>query len=191
MVAQPDRRLRRTRKLIQNALFNLMQTTPYRKIRISQIAEEADISRSTFYQHFETKDALLLSVADEIIESYFQAIDEMLLGSDKSPTRLLFSKWQENLERMKLILDAGMEFRIYQRLRMFNTQRRVEDRLRNPLLDDYIRTMLDGACFALLLRWTRDQALIPVAQMEQLFAALQIDAMFETLGETLPDFGKL
>lgn len=190
MVAQPDRRLRRTRKLIQNALFNLMQTSPYRKIRISQIAEEADISRSTFYQHFETKDALLLSVADEIIESYFQAIDEMLLGSDKSPTRLLFSKWQENLERMKLILDAGMEFRIYQRLRMFNTQRIVEDRLRNPLLDDYIRTMLDGACFALLLRWTRDQALIPVAQMEQLFAALQIDAMFETLGETLPDFGK-
>lgn len=190
MAAKPDRRLRRTRKLIQNALFKLMQTTPYRKIRISQIAEEADISRSTFYQHFETKDALLLSVADEIIESYFQAIDKVLLGSDKSPTRLLFSKWQENLERMKLILDAGMEFRIYQHLRMFNTQRRVEDRIRNPLLDDYIRTMLDGACFALLLRWTHDQALIPVAQMEQLFAGLQIDAMFETLGETLPDFGK-
>ena len=190
MVSKPDRRLRRTRKLIQNALFKLMQTTPYRKIRISQIAEEADISRSTFYQHFETKDALLLSVADEIIESYFRAIDEVLLGSDKSPTRLLFSKWQENLEQMKLILDAGMEFRIYQHLRMYNSQRRVEDRIRNPLLDDYIRTMLDGACFALLLRWTHDQALIPVAQMEQLFAALKIDAMFETLGKTLPDFGK-
>ena len=189
MITEPDRRRRKTRKLILNAFFKLMQTTPYRKIRISRIAEEADISRSTFYQHFEGKDALLLSVADEIIESYFLAIDEVLLGSEKNPTRLLFSKWQENLDRMQLILDAGMEFRIYQRLRMFNAQRSVTDNTCNLLLDDYIRTMLDGACFALLLRWTQDRASILVDQMERLFAALQVDALFENLGQAMPDFG--
>lgn len=190
MKPKPDRRVRRTRKLIQDALFSLMQEMPYQKIRIGQITDRADISRSTFYAHFETKDDLLLSVADEIIDAYFKTIDEVIRGSDKNPTRLLFTRWQENLPVMKLILDAGMEYRIYQRLRMYNARRSEPELADNPLLEDYIRTMLDGACFALLLRWTRDQAAIPVNQMVALFAALNIDEMFSTLGKSLPGFGR-
>ncbi len=189
MKPKPDRRVRRTRKMIQNALFSLMQQMPYDKIRISQITEVADIARSTFYYHYDTKEDLLLSVADEIIDEYFKTIDEVIRGSNKSPTRLLFSKWKQNLDVMKLILEAGMEFRIYQRLRMFNAQRTESDITENSLLDDYIRTMLDGACFALLLRWTKDEAIIPVDQMAQLFTALNISHLFTSLETSLPGFG--
>lgn len=60
------------------------------------------------------------------------------------------------------------------------------------MLDDYIRTMVDGAHFALLLRWTRDKARIPVEQMDQLFSGMQqIPKMFERLEKELPDFGVL
>ncbi len=185
-----DRRIRRTRKLIQEALFSLMKEIPYQKIRINQITERADISRSTFYLHYETKDDLLFSVVDEIIEDYFQAIDNISSETTESPAYLLFSKWKQNLDKMRLVLNAGMEYRIFQRLRVFNNQRDQSSKTSNLLLNDYTRTMLDGASFALLLRWTRDNASIPVAQMDQLFNGLNIDELFQSLEEKLPNFGK-
>jgi AcrR family transcriptional regulator len=184
-----DRRIRRTRKLVQDALFALMKEIPYQSIRISQITERADISRSTFYLHYETKDDLLLSIVDEIIDEYFQAIDGITNDSAESPAFLLFSKWKQNLEKMRLVLDAGMEFRIYQRLRIFNNQRSAASDTSNPLLNDYIRTMLDGASFALLIRWTRDNAKVPVRQMDQLFNGLNISELFQSMEKQLSDFG--
>lgn len=186
-----DRRVRRTRKLIQDALFLLMQEYPYQKIRISQITARADISRSTFYLHYQTKEELLLSVVDEIIDQYFKAIDQADGNSKFSPAFLLFQNWKQNLDKMKLIVEAGMEYRIFQRLRVFNQQRGYHPRSRNNLLDDYIRTLLDGVSFALLIRWTQDNARIPVGQMEQLFYSLNVDTLFETLADKIPDFGKL
>jgi AcrR family transcriptional regulator len=184
-----DRRIRRTQKLIQDALFSLMKEVPYQNIHINQITDRADISRSTFYLHYETKDDLLLSVMDEIIDEYFQAIDRISSDTTKSPAFLLFSKWKQNLEKMRLVLGAGMEFRVYQRLRVFNNQRSSLTETTNPLLNDYIRTMLDGASFALLIRWTRDNAKVSVEHMDQLFNGLNIVELFRSLEKKLPDFG--
>ncbi len=190
MIENEDRRVRKTRKLIQDALFSLMQEYPYAKIRINQITERADISRSTFYLHYQTKEELLLSAADEVIDQYFKAIDRADGSAKVSPAFFLFQNWKANLEKMKLILDAGMEYRIFQRLRVFNRQRGYHPQSRNNLLDDYIRTLLDGAAFALLIRWTQDNARIPVKQMEQLFYSLNVEELFDVLGEKMPDFGK-
>ena len=118
-----DRRVRKTRRDIHDALITLMRKTPYSRIRVSQIAEMADISRSTFYLHYETKDDLLLSVMDEVIDQYFKAVDDGASEKGPGPSLVLFSLWKQNLEKMKLILDAGMEYRIFERLREFNLKR--------------------------------------------------------------------
>ena len=184
------RRIKKTKKLIQEALFSLMQEYPYQKIRINHISERADISRSTFYLHYETKDDLLLSIVDEIIDEYFKTIDQLPSGQKENPTFLLFSKWKQNIQKMRLILEAGMEYRIYQRLRLFNQQRTALIESENPLLNDYIRTMLDGVSFALLLRWTQDNAKVSVNQMVKLFEGLNIEHLFQSLGKELLDFGQ-
>ncbi len=183
-----DRRVRKTRRDIHDALISLMRTTPYSRIRVSQIAEMADISRSTFYLHYETKDDLLLSVMDEVIDQYFKAVDDGVSEDGPGPSLVLFSLWKQNLEKMKLILDAGMEYRIFERLREFNLKRERNRGEHYSLLDDYISTMLDGASFALLIRWTQDEASIPVEQMQTLFEGLEINALFERLHKRLPDF---
>ncbi len=55
----PDRRVRRTRENLFSALSELMQEKRYNKITIQDIIDRADVGRSTFYAHFETKDDLL------------------------------------------------------------------------------------------------------------------------------------
>lgn len=55
-----DRRIERTRDSLRNALMQLVQEKGYDAITIQDIADKANIGRSTFYLHYETKDDLLL-----------------------------------------------------------------------------------------------------------------------------------
>ena len=54
-----DRRVRRTRFAVQSALVHLMIERDYAAITVADIAERADVSRSTFYLHFADKDDVL------------------------------------------------------------------------------------------------------------------------------------
>ena len=56
----------RSRKMITNALMELLKEKPYEEITVTDIAERSQLVRKTFYRNFTGK--------DEIIECYFQDI---------------------------------------------------------------------------------------------------------------------
>src|SRR5215510_4017956 len=64
--AKTDRRVRRTRELLQRALLSLIQERGYDRITVQDIIDRADIGRSTFYAHYRDKDDLLLSGFEDI-----------------------------------------------------------------------------------------------------------------------------
>ena len=65
MATTPDRRVRRTRKALQDALLALMIDKGYEAISVQDIIDRADVGRSTFYTHYTDKDHLLQeSLAD-------------------------------------------------------------------------------------------------------------------------------
>ncbi len=56
-----DRRIQKTQKLLRGALVSLLGEKPYDSIVVKEILERANVGRSTFYTHFQDKDALLVS----------------------------------------------------------------------------------------------------------------------------------
>jgi AcrR family transcriptional regulator len=54
-----DPRILRTRKLLQQALVNLMKEKQFDSLSVQDIAEAATINRATFYDHYPDKFALL------------------------------------------------------------------------------------------------------------------------------------
>jgi AcrR family transcriptional regulator len=68
-----DRRVRRTRELLSNALTSLILEKGYERVTVQDICDRADVGRSTFYAHFQDKEELLLSGFDDLKEELRQA----------------------------------------------------------------------------------------------------------------------
>ena len=67
-----DRRTKKTRKAIFDAFAELLNSKSYANITVQDIIEKADVGRSTFYSHFETKDELLNALCSKIFAHVFK-----------------------------------------------------------------------------------------------------------------------
>ncbi len=75
-----DRRINRTRKLMQEALMALIVEKGYEAITVQDILDRADVGRSTFYAHYRDKDELLLSGFEQL-RTLFEQQQQSLLAA--------------------------------------------------------------------------------------------------------------
>ena len=79
-VQKLDRRQRKTRAAIYRAFEDLMAEMHYSAVTVVQIIERADIGRSTFYAHFETKEDLLDDMCADMFGHVFEGVTEVCTG---------------------------------------------------------------------------------------------------------------
>ncbi len=63
---KPDRRVQRTRQLLQDALISLTVARGYERVTVQDILDRAGVGRSTFYVHFRSKEDLLRSGMEQL-----------------------------------------------------------------------------------------------------------------------------
>ena len=68
-----DRRVRRTRRALGDALIGLLHEKRYEDITVQDILDRADVGRSTFYAHFVDKDSLLIDAFRELRRTHSAA----------------------------------------------------------------------------------------------------------------------
>ena len=69
-----DKRIRKTKQNIRNALFELLEEKTRDKITVSEIVQKADINRSTFYFYYEDINDLFRQTETEVFETFVRDI---------------------------------------------------------------------------------------------------------------------
>ena len=69
-MSKTDRRVQRTRELLQKALIELIRERGYEAITIQNIVDRANIGRTTFYLHYNSKDELFVSCHEAIVRAF-------------------------------------------------------------------------------------------------------------------------
>src|SRR2546429_7962425 len=76
----PDRRVQRTRQLLQDALISMMIEKGYEATTVQDIIDRANVGRATFYAHFADKETLLTSRLEDL-RSFLSERDRQTQGS--------------------------------------------------------------------------------------------------------------
>ncbi len=97
-----DRRQQKTRAAVFTAFSALLSRKSYSRITVQEIIDEANVGRTTFYAHFETKDDLLKALCEElfghIINSAMDCTHTHGLYSDGSAPSSVFCHLLQHLQ---------------------------------------------------------------------------------------------
>ncbi|MEM6284083.1 MAG: TetR/AcrR family transcriptional regulator [Chloroflexota bacterium] len=158
-----DRRVRRTRKLLQDALIRLLRRKRLAKIQIKEIVEEADVARTTFYQHFETKEQLLFSLIDDLFEKIYTVVFQ---GRDNTEEldilQLLtssYEQWRLYGEELRWVLQVENKDLLIAALRVhIDALKREADKRMMPdpafrVYNDYESSFVAGGVYMLIKDW--------------------------------------
>ena len=103
-----DLRVVKTREAIEDAFGNLLSTTPYDAITVTAIAQEARISRKTFYLHYPSVEELLRQVIRKGVQNI---ADEIRSDGESKPVPEIlneFSLWVLQALQNHRYLDGNL-----------------------------------------------------------------------------------
>ncbi|HER2874996.1 TPA: TetR/AcrR family transcriptional regulator, partial [Streptococcus pyogenes] len=67
-----DRQIKKTKTAIYSAFIALLQKKEYSKITVRDMITLANVGRSTFYAHYESKEMLLKELCEELFHHLFR-----------------------------------------------------------------------------------------------------------------------
>lgn len=85
MIHREDRRVQRTRQLIENAFIELTIKKGYEKVTVQDIVDRANVGRATFYAHYQDKEDLFA----RSIQRFFDFLTQELARENIGKTDLL------------------------------------------------------------------------------------------------------
>lgn len=96
-----DRRIKRTKMLLQNALVDLMLEKAVGKISVKELTQKADVNRSTFYLHYLDIYDMLEQIENEFVETIQGFFHDFFTPLPTSMPLTLFVNISEWLEQDK------------------------------------------------------------------------------------------
>lgn len=184
-----DRRQQKTRAAIFEAFSALLSEKPYSKITIQNIIDRANIGRSTFYAHFQTKDSLLEDMCQELFEHIVDGVmNDNHPSDDHQHTGLpdpvfchLLEHIAENTNHLRdLLISESSDF--FLRYFKASLSRLIASYLLNhhkeiPVPEDFLLNHISGSFVEMVQWWVRKNKMQATPK--------ELNAYFQTVIEPL------
>jgi Transcriptional regulator len=189
-----DRRIERTRELLQKALMELIAERGYDAITIQDIVDRADLGRTTFYLHFNSKDELFMSCHEVIVSKFhfglFHPLSrEELLSPEIPPEMTLAYQHLEEERALLYPIFQGKDSALILRQIRDRSAREIEANLRAVFADvdsaiplEMLANYLAGAQIAFMQWWLEKRRPHRPDDLAQTLYRLQRAAIRDALG---------
>ncbi len=172
-----DRRSQRSRRVITNALLDLLMIKKFNEITIQEITDAADVGRATFYLHYRSKEECLMQMLTDGFDSLVAEIERMTNRGSKNFIEILEKVFQYTSDNRKLFLallsdnpqpNIMGDLQNYIQEKVMKGAAAVPQDL-DPLLKKAISVNLTGALIAFILWLLKDEPDISPKQAARIF----------------------
>ena len=189
-----DRRVQRTRQVLERALLELIEEHPFESLTVQQITDRANMGRATFYLHYRDKEQLLLITLQKLQEDLTQRLEPLhppaLLTEKQTLSEQIFQHVAQYRQLYQVLLSERGAALAKNRLMAYMT-RQAEHFVVNPLLEtvsepavpaSFLATYLSGTLYTAITWWLEHQQQKTPEEMGLLVRKLTTPAMLSVLG---------
>lgn len=144
------------------ALVRLMKEKNYKDINVRILCFEADMSRQTFYNLFNSMNEVLLNYLQEIYKKYFyEIVDDRISIRDLIE---VFSEFMSDYDELiSLIIDNNLTF-VLQEAIYFGISE-VASHYADVEYKEYGTAFLSGALIAMVIHWIEDKDRLSIDEL--------------------------
>jgi AcrR family transcriptional regulator len=189
-----DRRSQRTQQSLIEALIALLAVKHYDEISINDIVEHANVGRSTFYAHYQTKDDLLKSGFERALDMLIEHVSFSEAGQGLQIDTTLFFRHAQGHYEIYRTLVWGSGFDILTKGGHAALSARFQERFTlllsgkpEPSIPLAILSYSMAGTLLLLLKWWLDNKMpYSPEYMDEIFQQLVLPSARNSLGLTIP-----
>ena len=185
MKVAEDPRVRRTHRILREALVSLVLEKDYASISIKEITERADVAYITFFRHYESIDELLMEVLDDGLAELLHHIQTLASQSEEPASevegKLIFEYVNQKSDLFRILFKSQSATRI--RKKVVKNIATIFQKSCAPLRNSGSRIPINAvtnhiatSLLALIEWWLDNKMSPPPAQMGRIYKGLIIDS---------------
>ena len=180
-----DPRVKRTRRLLRDALVSLILKKDFASITIREVTERAEVAYITFYRHYESLDQLLMEVLDEGLTELMIHIETLAKQSDTSALetegRLIFEYIEQKADLFRILLKSQSVTRIRKKVvsnisAIFQKSCVPLERLGNQVTINMASNHIATSLLSLIEWWLENNMKPSPIEMGKVYKSLIIDS---------------
>ena len=180
-----DPRVKRTRRLLRDALVSLILKKDFASITIREVTERAEVAYITFYRHFESLDQLLMEVLDEGLVEFMSHIEALAKLSDPSSLetegRLIFEYVGQKADLFRILLKSQSVTRVRKKVvsnisAIFQKSCVPLERLGNQVTINMASNHIATSLLSLIEWWLENNMKPSPIEMGKVYKSLIIDS---------------
>ncbi len=181
----------RVKKSITEALFKLMHEKSFSDISITEIVRSAKVARASFYRNYDSKENVLLTLIENILEQFRSGIDwnedNYYTYQNVYNSFAYFKKYGDFLVDLYLF---GYGSLLLEKLNQFHEE--VAGTMPNSSIERYKLYMYMGALFNTAIIWIQNGAKESIEDITDIFCRTCGVPVFNTphvsIGDSINDF---
>ena len=180
-----DPRVKRTRRLLRDALVSLILKKDFASITIREITGRAEVAYITFYRHYESLDQLLMEVLDEGLTELMTHIETLAKQSDTSALetegRLIFEYIEQKADLFRILLKSQSVTRVRKKVvgnivAIFQKSCVPLERLGNQVTINIASNHIATSLLSLIEWWLENNMKPSPTEMGKVYKSLIIDS---------------